>query len=383
MRPIATRLRSWLDGDFAGALVRLIHVDGSAPRELGATMLVGADGSLFGSLSAGCVEGAVVERAQALLADPMSDAIVAEFGTGSDPDFDRGLSCGGSMTLLLQTIRPEDRAPLCTFTDATLAGKTAILVTRLAGRRTAGTLAIVGAGDAQPEIAGSLGLAHLDAEIAEARSAMAGPDLPAVSEVDLAGTPAGDRILVHVQRPGPRLVIVGADAFAAALSEVAHVVGWRVTIIDPRAMFTTPERFPHADTIVDWPDRYLAVAGAALGPDDAVCVLTHDDKVDVPAVIGALQTDVGYLGAMGSRATHEDRMRRLRAADVDESALARLRSPIGLDIGARVPHETAISVMAEIVAVRSGRSGAALRTTRGPIRPTSRPDGPCQLRPIS
>src|SRR5450759_3922420 len=166
MRPIATRLRSWLDGDVAGALVRLIHVDGSAPRELGATMLVGADGSLFGSLSAGCVEGAVVERAQALLADPMSDAIVAEFGTGSDPDFDRGLSCGGSMTLLLQTIRPEDRAPLCTFTDATLAGKTAILVTRLAGRRTAGTDDGQRAGDAQPEIAGSLGLAHLDAAIA-------------------------------------------------------------------------------------------------------------------------------------------------------------------------------------------------------------------------
>lgn len=375
MRSVAARLSSWLEGDNDGVLVRLIAVDGSAPRELGATMLVDADGTVIGSLSAGCVEGEVVERALALSADPASDAIVAEFGIGSDPDFDRGLSCGGSLSLLLQKVRPEDREPLSALTDATLVGGTAVLVTRLAGCRTAGTLAMVDGGDPQPRITGSLGLAQLDEEIARATSAFAVADQPAITDVDLAGAPVDDRILVHVQRPGSHLVIVGADSFASALSEVAHLVGWLVTVIDPRAVFATPERFPHADTIVDWPERYLAVAGAALGPEDAVSVLTHDEKVDVPAIIAALRTDVGYVGAMGSRATHEDRIRRLHATGLEGSSLARLRSPIGLDIGARVPYETAISVMAEIIAVRSGRSGEALRTTQGPIRPALLHDG--------
>ncbi len=354
MRYVAARLLSWLDSGEAGVLVRLIGVDGSAPRELGATLLVGSDGTIAGSLSGGCVDGAVVERARALLEDPDADVVVTDFGAGSDPDFDRGLTCGGSMRLLLQVIRPDDRASLAAFAEAVDAGTAAALVTRIRGSRIA-ALSLDSAAQADDDRAIRL-------------------DVDAMS---------GEAIVVHHALPGPRLVIVGADAFAGALSEIAHLVGWKVTVVDPRAAFTTPERFPHAGTVVDWPDRYLAATGSLLGPDDSVCVLSHDDRIDVPAIVAALDTDVGYLGAMGSRATHQDRMRRLRAAGVAESALARIHSPIGLDIGARVPYETAISVVAEMVAARAGRSGAALSTTRGPIRPVRPDEQPTALRPIA
>lgn len=171
----------------------------------------------------------------------------------------------------------------------------------------------------------------------------------------------------------PRMVIFGAVDFTAALCRVAKVLGYHVTVCDAREVFATEARFPAADTVVvDWPHRLLASIGADLGPADAVCVLTHDDKFDVPAIAAALATDVGYLGVMGSRRTHEKRLSRLAEHGiVDVADLARLRSPIGLDIGARTPEETAVAVCAEIVADRSGRTGRPLRATSGPIHPQS------------
>jgi len=169
--------------------------------------------------------------------------------------------------------------------------------------------------------------------------------------------------------PPPRMVIFGAVDFTAALARVAKVLGYRVTVCDARAVFATPLRFPDADeVVVDWPDRYLAKAGDDLGPRDVVCVLTHDPKFDVPAIVAALETEVGYLGAMGSRRTHADRVQRLREAGVDDAGLARVMAPIGLDIGARTPEETAISICSEIIALRTGRAGApSLRDNDGPI----------------
>jgi xanthine dehydrogenase accessory factor len=167
----------------------------------------------------------------------------------------------------------------------------------------------------------------------------------------------------------PRMVIFGAVDFTAALARVAKLLGYHVTVCDARTVFATPARFPMADAVVNaWPDRYFEGVDEPLGPRDAVCVLTHDAKFDVPAILGALATDVGYVGAMGSRRTHATRLARLRETGIDEAALARVMAPIGLDIGGRTPEETAIAICAEIIALRTGRTSVpSLRRGDGPI----------------
>lgn len=177
------------------------------------------------------------------------------------------------------------------------------------------------------------------------------------------------RVFIESFAPPPRLIIFGAVDFTGALVKAGKLLGYRVTVCDARAVFATIARFPLADEIAnDWPDRYLAKVADLLGPRDAVCVLTHDVKFDVPAIVAALETDVGYLGAMGSRRTHAARVERLREAGVDDAGLARVMAPIGLDIGSRTPEETAIAICAEIIAVRTGRTAAAsLRDSTGPI----------------
>jgi xanthine dehydrogenase accessory factor len=175
-------------------------------------------------------------------------------------------------------------------------------------------------------------------------------------------------VFIESYAPPPQMLIFGAVDFTAALCRVAKILGYRVTVCDAREVFATPRRFPHADeVVVDWPHRLLERVGDHLGPRDAICVLTHDPKFDVPAVIAALRTRVGYLGAMGSRRTTEDRNRRLRDEGVTDADLARIMAPIGLDIGARTPEETAVSICGEIIALRSGRVAPSLRDTEGDI----------------
>jgi xanthine dehydrogenase accessory factor len=177
-------------------------------------------------------------------------------------------------------------------------------------------------------------------------------------------------VFIESFAPPPRMIIFGAVDFTAALAKVAKILGYRVTVCDARPVFATHGRFPMADeVVVDWPNRYLAKVGAELGPRDAVCVLTHDPKFDVPAIVAALETDIGYLGAMGSRRTHEDRVSRLRDAGVSDAELERVMAPIGLDIGARTPEETAVSICAEMIALRTGRTAPSLRDAEGPIHP--------------
>jgi xanthine dehydrogenase accessory factor len=166
----------------------------------------------------------------------------------------------------------------------------------------------------------------------------------------------GVAVFVESFAPPPRMIIFGAIDFTAALARVGKVLGYQVTVCDARPVFATPARFPMADeVVVEWPDRYLAKVGDELTPRDAVCVLTHDPKFDVPAILAALATRVGYLGAMGSRRTHGKRLERLREVGVDEAGLARVMAPVGLDIGARTPEETAVAICAEIIALRTGR----------------------------
>jgi xanthine dehydrogenase accessory factor len=221
---------------------------------------------------------------------------------------------------------------------------------------------------------------------AEPMGSLGEPDLDRVAIRDIRGVLAGGQsvarhygphgeagrtditLFIEVFAPPRRMLIFGAVDFTAALVRVAKVLGYHVTVCDARPVFATPARFPEADEVVaDWPHRHLAKVGDRLGPEDAICVLTHDHKFDVPALIAALQTRVGYLGAMGSRGTHEGRVERLRAEGVNPADIRRIMAPIGIDIGARTPEETAVSICAEIISLRAGVRAASLRDGTGPI----------------
>ena len=217
---------------------------------------------------------------------------------------------------------------------------------------------------------GTLGHPHLDRVVTRDALGELAAGLTSTRHYGARGEARERDVSVFIESfaPAPRMIIFGAVDFTAALADAAKLLGYRVTVCDARAVFATRQRFPMADEVVnDWPDRYLAKVADELGPRDAVCVLTHDAKFDVPAIVAALETDVGYLGAMGSRRTHAKRVERLREAGVDEAGLARIMAPIGLDLGARTPQETAVSICAEIIALHTGRVAPSLRDGSGPI----------------
>jgi xanthine dehydrogenase accessory factor len=218
---------------------------------------------------------------------------------------------------------------------------------------------------------GSLGHPELDRVVARDALGELAAGRTGVRHYGERGEAREDAVTVFVESfaPPPRMLVFGAVDFTTSLVRVAKVLGYRVTVCDAREVFATRSRFPQADeVVVEWPDRLLTRVGADLTPRDAVCVLTHDAKFDVPALVAALATDAGYIGAMGSRRTHAERVRRLREAGIDDAGLARIRAPIGLDLGARTPEETAVSICSEIIADRTGRADPRpLRTTDGPI----------------
>ncbi len=221
-----------------------------------------------------------------------------------------------------------------------------------------------------PVVSGSLGDPGLDRVVTRDALGELAAGLSVTRHYGRHGEAREREVSVFIESfaPPPQMVIFGAVDFTAALARVAKVLGYRVTVCDARPVFATRARFPMADeVVVSWPDRHLADIGAGLGPRDAVCVLTHDPKFDVPAIVGALATEVGYLGAMGSRRTSDERDVRLREAGVDDAGLARVMAPVGLDIGARTPEETAVSICAEIIATRTGRIAPSLRDADGPI----------------
>ncbi len=258
--------------------------------------------------------------------------------------------------------------------DALRAGEAVSLVTvvrsEVAEATPVGAKLLVSAVEDEAPL-GSLGRPELDRVVArDARAALArGSSL--TRHYGPEGEARREEIEVFVQSfaPPPHLVIFGAVDFTAALATLAKLLGFHVTVCDARPVFATKKRFPAADeVVVEWPDRLLARLGPSLGPRDAVCILTHDTKFDVPAVLGALSTKAGYIGAMGSRRTHEERLRRLLEAGADAAEVeARLMSPIGLDIGARTPEETAVSICAEIIAAGAGVGAPNLRDKAGPI----------------
>lgn len=224
--------------------------------------------------------------------------------------------------------------------------------------------------EADGSVQGSLGDPDLDRVVVRDALGTLGAGRSSLRHYGPQGEARRDEVAVFIDAfvPPPRMIIFGAVDFTAALARVSHVLGYRVTVCDARPVFATTARFPAADeVVVDWPDRYLEKVAAELGPRDAVCVLTHDPKFDVPAIVGALHTEVGYIGVMGSRRTHADRLERLREAGVGDGELARVMAPIGIDIGARTPEETAVSIAAEIIALRNGRPVPSFRDTSGPL----------------
>jgi len=227
--------------------------------------------------------------------------------------------------------------------------------------------------DGHARVAGSLGDPDLDRVVARDSLAELDAGRSAVRHYGPHGEAREDAVSIFIDSfaPPPRMLIFGAVDFTSALVRVAKVLGYRVTVCDAREVFATEMRFPLADeVVVDWPHRLLEREGTTLRAADAICVLTHDHKFDVPAVAAALRTDVGYIGAMGSRRTAEERNRRLIESGVAERDLVRVMAPIGLDIGARSPEETAIAICSEIISTRTGRTPSSLRDTVGPIHST-------------
>ncbi|GAA4987619.1 XdhC family protein [Yinghuangia aomiensis] len=354
MRDLLAPVLGWYRNGEAFALATVVSTFRSAPRQPGAAMAVAGDGTVVGSVSGGCVEGAVYEVAREVLAHGRS--VVEHYGIGAEDAYAAGLTCGGALDVLVERVDAASFPDFGAVADAVAAGSPVAVVTRISGPGDLGRRRVV----FPDRSVGSLGYPDLDAALdTEARRLLA----TGGSAIRERG---GHRFFVHAFAPPPRMIVFGAIDFARAVCRIGAFLGYRITVCDARPVFATRERFPEADeVVVRWPHDYLA----ATETDErtVLCVLTHDPKFDIPLLRTALRMPVAYVGAMGSRATHEDRLARLRAEGLGAPELARLRSPIGLDLRGRTPEETAVSVAAEIIALRHGGSGLPLARTRGAI----------------
>jgi xanthine dehydrogenase accessory factor len=387
MLDIAEELNRWVGQGRDFAVATVVAVGGSAPRRPGAALAVDADGTAIGSVSGGCVEGAVYELCRQALAD--GEPVLERFGYSDDDAFAVGLTCGGVIDILVTPVRAQD--PVRPVVEAALAtaasGGTAALARIVTGPADlVGRALLVRPDGEHPggshhtgSYDGGFG-AHpeLDRTVAAEAGAFLDAGRTGTLEIGAQGSRCGAPLTVLVESsvPAPRMIVFGAIDFASALVRVGKFLNHHVTVCDARPVFATRARFPEADEIVvEWPHRYLERTD--VDARTVLCVLTHDAKFDIPLLRTALRLPVAYVGAMGSRRTHLDRVERLREAGVTELELARLRSPIGLDLGARTPEETALSIAAEIVANRRGGSGVSLTGAHTPIHHdvTSAPSG--------
>ncbi|MFF3621455.1 XdhC family protein [Streptomyces sp. NPDC002467] len=371
MLDIADELRAWYAAQREFALATVVSVTGSAPRGPGASLAVDDRGTALGSLSGGCVESAVHELCLDAIAS--GEGGLHRFGYSDDDAFAVGLTCGGVLDVLITPVRGADpvRPVIHRVLDATAGGARAALARVVSGppAQLGGALAVHADGSYE----GALGAGPaLDRAAALRVRGLLAAGRTGTAELGTAGGLCGEplTLLVESAAEPPRLLVYGAIDFAAALARIGTFLGHRVTVCDARPVFATPARFPDADeVVVDWPHRHLAAEWDAgrLDSRTAVCVLTHDAKFDVPLLELALRLPLSYVGAMGSRRTHTERTRRLREEGVPDRALARLRSPIGLDLGGATPEETALSIAAELTAVRHGGSVRPLARSAGPV----------------
>ncbi|MEU4000219.1 XdhC/CoxI family protein [Streptomyces fungicidicus] len=385
MLDIAGELHRWLTEGREFAVATVVSVGGSAPRGPGAALAVDSGGTAIGSVSGGCVEGAVYELCARALED--GETRVERFGYSDEDAFAVGLTCGGVIDIMVTPVggRASVREVLRAALTAVLRGEPGALARVVDGPAELLGKALLVRPDGSYD-GGLGGTAELDRTAAGAAGALleagrtgtvavpadgVGPDSSRTGPGGGAYCPGGLTLLVESSVPPPRMIVFGAIDFAAALVRTGKFLGYHVTVCDARPVFATRARFPEADEIVvDWPHRYLR--GTETDARTVLCVLTHDAKFDVPLLTEALALPVAFVGAMGSRRTHRDRERRLREAGVGERELARLRSPIGLDLGARTPEETALSIAAEIVAARRGGTGVPLTDSGTPIHHDTR-----------
>ena len=366
-------MRWWREGRSIG-VGTVVATFRSAPRPPGASMLVGPSGEAVGSVSGGCVEGAVYELAQGIVAS--GEPKLQRYGVSDDDAFAVGLICGGILDVYVEKVDRQTFPELGEIADDVQAGRPVAVATVVehpdparVGRR------IV----VRPEegvVSGSLGSARADEAVADDALGLlaSGHDQTLTYGPDGERRGEGMRVFVWSFAPAPRMLVFGAIDFAAAVARMGNFLGYQVTVCDARPVFATNSRFPSADeVVVKWPHKYLReeIAAGRIDQRTVLCVLTHDPKFDVPLLEVALREvpdgGVAYVGAMGSRRTHEDRMARLKEAGVSDDELARLSSPVGLDLGARTPEETAVSIAAEIIALKWGGQGERLAATRGRI----------------
>jgi xanthine dehydrogenase accessory factor len=352
----------WLEQGHRVIAASLIETVGSAPLDPGAEMLVDDSGRIEGSVTGGCVEGALVGVASEVLEGGRPR--VVQYGISDSQAADVGLMCGGTVRLFVHELTEQAREPLQAVQRRVSAGVPVALATLLDGDAAGAKLAV-----SDDETVGGLGgIELLEASVARDALGCLDEGISTVRRYSAAGEVMGSDLRVYIQgfASPPQMVIFGAIDFSVAVATAARELGYRVTICDARAPFVGSSRFADvAEVAVDWPDRYMA--GRELGPRDVVLVFTHDPKFDEPALLTALDSGAGYIGALGSRRTHRERLARLRELGVDEAQIARISAPCGLDIGARTPAETAISVLAEVVARRTGRAGQPLSQTSGSI----------------
>lgn len=367
MLDLLRRCADWTSGGAPFAVATIVAASGSTPRPAGTSMALGPGGEVRGSLSGGCVEGDVLATCQEVLAT--GEPQRRRYGYSDADAWEAGLTCGGELDVLIHLVDGASRGP-GPASDAAASA----LVLRLDRPELRADLPPSQAGDPS---AWAAALARLfagprtdpgppHALVDTVRLARRVASLAAEGHtgiVHLSSVPDGaPELFLATATAPPRLLVFGSNDFAAALVEQGRLLGYDTTVCDPRAALATPARFPGADrVVVAWPHEYLRAENAAgrLDARSAVCVLGHDPKVDDPLIARALELPVGYVGAMGSRRTHRERDARLSAGGVARSALRRLRSPIGLDLGATTPAEVAVSIMSEVIAERRGRAAVA------------------------
>jgi xanthine dehydrogenase accessory factor len=354
--------RWWAAGETVG-LGTVVGTWKSSPRQPGAAMLVGPDGTVVGSVSGGCVEGAVYELAGNARDD--GTAVLQRYGVSDDDAFAVGLTCGGIIDIFVEQVNQETFPELGSIAEDIEHGRPVAVATIIGGDETRLGRRLVVRPDA---VSGSLGSTRLDDAVRDDARGLLVQGTTATLHYGADGERRGDALAVFVASfaPRPRMIVFGAIDFAAAVARIGSFLGYHVTVCDARETFATRKRFPDADeVVVEWPHRYLE--RTPVDERTVLCVLTHDPKFDVPLLEIALRAPVAYVGAMGSRRTNEDRLDRLKELGMTHDELSRLHAPIGLDVGARTPEETAVSIAGEIIALRWGGTGTQLRQIDGPI----------------
>jgi len=345
MNDVLDEVTAWTERGDRIALATVVDVQRSAPRPPGAKMAVNEHGEIAGSVSGGCVEGAVVEIGEAILRG--EEAQLLHFGIADSEAWDVGLPCGGEIDVWVQAYEHGR------FAELSRTGGRAAEVTLLEGARPGAKLLV----EADGARSGSLGAPELDDEAVRLAN-------------ELLWTESSQRcgaLFVDVVAPAPRMILFGAVDVAASLCRLAYAAGWRPYVVDPRARFASPDRFPEAEEVIAaWPQEAFARMGG-IDRATSIAVLTHDPKLDDAALQIALRSQARFVGAMGSRRAQAARRQRLLAAGLSEEEMARLAAPLGLDLGAVSREETALSILAEVVAARHGRAGGRLSKASGRI----------------